>query len=167
MARRPNTPETDHCVNSGKDRSFISSHFLSFSPWLSSQEKERWTHPLSHLLRWEINSGTVEGTSVPAFADFTYCNLHFACFFVTISGCQPGRVEVVSSEGDVKRRQRREKGKRRGSTDEHEPKARIRSSAKNLFLSNIEALAPGRFIISPWKYAASGPVPSAWFETAA
>jgi hypothetical protein len=35
-----------------------------------------------------MNSGTVEGTSVPAFADFTYCNLHFACFLVTISDRQ-------------------------------------------------------------------------------
>ena len=29
------------------------------------------------------------------------------------------------------------------------PNARIRSSAKNLFRSKIEAVAPGRFIISP------------------
>jgi hypothetical protein len=44
---------------------------------------------------------------------------------------------------------RRRRRKRRG--EENVPKARIRSSAKNLFLSNIDALAPGRFIISPWK----------------
>jgi hypothetical protein len=47
------------------------------------------------------------------------------------------------------------------------PNARIRSSAKNLFLSKMDAEAPGRFISSPWKYAASGPVPSAWLHTAA
>lgn len=43
------------------------------------------THPFSHRRRCEINSGTRAGTSVPALADLTYCNRHFACFFVTIS----------------------------------------------------------------------------------
>jgi hypothetical protein len=51
-----------------------------------------------------MNSGTVDGTSVPALADLTYCNLHFACFLVTISGSQPTmQSEVTQSCVDKSR----------------------------------------------------------------
>ena len=98
-----------------------------------------------------MNSGTRDGTSVPALADFTYCNLHLACFLVTISGLS---VEVYRQfgrgEGEVDSCRIRVEiiiAHRRRREDL--PKARIRSSAKNLFRSNIEAEAPGRFISSP------------------
>src|SRR5258705_6006866 len=43
------------------------------------------SEPSSHLLLWEINSGTVVGTSVEALADLTYLRVHASFFFVTIS----------------------------------------------------------------------------------
>jgi hypothetical protein len=61
-----------------------------------------------------------------------------------------GRGRRDGENGHEEEMKKREKEIDEGRKD-NLPKARIRSSAKNLFLSNIEALAPGRFIISPWK----------------
>lgn len=64
-----------------------------------------------------MNSGTVDGTSVPALADFTYCNLHFACFLVTISS---GQTETNGEDSKDQEHVSREGAEERGTEkDEH------------------------------------------------